>query len=83
MTKEIHYTKDMTCCPYCGCEEFYIKQSYSGSCEYNMRFDGDEDVENGSMYDGATMKDMWKYVKCRNCEKKLFLMDEYYEESYR
>ena len=83
MNQEIHYTKDMKCCPYCGYEEFYIKQSYSGKCDYNMRFDGDTDVENGSMWDNATMKDINKYVRCGNCEKKLFPIDEYYAELYK
>ena len=77
--KKIHYTKDMKECPYCGNEEFYIRQSYSGTCEYNMRFDGGTDVENGSMWDGATMKDLTKYAYCNNCNKRLFLIDEYYK----
>ena len=82
MNKEIHYTKDMKRCPYCGNDEFYIKQSYKGICDYNMRFDKDskDDAENGSMWDMAQMTDMWKYVRCNNCNKKLFLIDEYYND---
>lgn len=82
MNKEIHYKEGMDCCPYCGHNEFYIKQYFSGTCDYNMRFDRGVDVENGSMWDGATMKDMRKYVKCSNCNKKLFPIDEYYKALY-
>ena len=82
MSKEIHYTKDMKCCPYCGNDEFYMKQSYKGVCEYNMKFDLEDtrSPENGSMWDMATMKDEWKYVRCNRCDKRLFPIEEYYKE---
>lgn len=74
--REIHYKPDMVC-PYCGNEEFYIKQSYKGTCEYNMRFDMDNrDVENGEMYDSAGYKTIGKYAYCNNCRKRLFPISE-------
>ena len=33
MAQKIHYTKEMKECPYCGNDEFYIRQSYSGTCK--------------------------------------------------
>lgn len=77
---KIHYTKDMTKCPYCGSEEFYIKQSYKGYIEYKMRFDKDENkVTNYELYENATHTNLTKYAYCRECEKRLFPIEEYYE----
>ncbi|MBQ7067032.1 MAG: hypothetical protein IJN92_09470 [Lachnospiraceae bacterium] len=79
MAKKIHYTKEMKECPYCGNDEFYIKQAYSGTCNYYMRFDmKNEKAENGEMYQSATHKDLTKYAYCSDCNKRLFLIDEYY-----
>lgn len=75
MTK-IHYRPDMVC-PYCGNSEFFIKQRYSGQCEYNMRFDmNNGDVENGEMYTYASFKTVGKYAYCNNCRKRLFPVSE-------
>ncbi len=71
----IHYSPDMTC-PYCGNDEFFIKQSYKGTCEYNMRFDLDYNVENGEMYENASFKTTSKYAYCNNCRKRLFNVSE-------
>ena len=83
MENKIHYSKDMKKCPYCGNEEFYVKQSFSGICEYNMRFDMGTNVENGEMWDNATMKDLTKYAYCNNCDKRLFPIEEYYKAMYK
>ena len=32
--------KNIKCCPYCCGEEYFIKQSFKGTCEYIVRFDG-------------------------------------------
>lgn len=80
MAKKIHYTKEMKECPYCGNDEFYIRQSYSGTCNYYMRFDmRNEKTENGEIYQGASHKDLTKYAYCSDCDKRLFLIDEYYD----
>lgn len=72
MAKAIHYNPDMVC-PYCGNDDFYIKQSYKGTYEYRMRFDMDNaDMENGDMFDTASFKTVSKYAYCNNCRKKLF-----------
>lgn len=41
---------DLTCCPFCGYDEFYTKQQIRGHCNYNERFDGEE-AENYEMHD--------------------------------
>ena len=74
--REIHYKPDMVC-PYCGNEEFFIKQSYKGTSEYNMRFDMDNrDVENGEMHGSASYKTIGKYAYCNNCRERLFPISE-------
>ena len=76
MAKEIHYSPDMVC-PYCGNEEFFIKQSFKGTCNFNMRFDMDnENVENGDMYDNVSFETIGKYAYCNNCFKRLFKIGE-------
>ncbi len=76
MAKEIHYSPDMVC-PYGGNEEFFIKQSFKGTCNFNMRFDMDnQDVENGEMYENASYKTVGKYAYCNNCFKRLFKVEE-------
>ncbi len=76
MAKEIHYSPDMVC-PYCGNEEFYIMQSYKGTCKFNMRFDmNNDDVENGDMHENTQYKTISKYAYCNNCNKRLFPISE-------
>lgn len=62
-------------CPYCGSEEYYIKQSFKGTCDYNIRFDGKE-TENGHMWDDAIYKNTSKYAWCRECGKRLFKLED-------
>ena len=78
---KIKYSKEMKECPYCGEEEFYILQSFSGICEYGYRYDG-KIAENGSMWENSNIKDIRKYAYCRNpkCNKRLFLIEEFYNE---
>ena len=78
MENKIKYEPNMTC-PYCGNEEFYVKQSFKGTCDYNMRFDRNNgNVENGEMWQNAEMKDISKYAYCNGCNKRLFNMEDYY-----
>lgn len=65
---------DIKQCPYCGGETYYIKQSYKGTCDYNLRFDG-KDAENGSMWENANFKNISKYAWCSECNKRLFKID--------
>ena len=67
--------KNIKCCPYCGSEEYYIKQSFKGVCNYNMRFDGEE-TENGNMYENSSYKDTSKYTWCSECNKRLFKLKD-------
>lgn len=66
--------KNIKCCPYCGGEEYYMKQSFKGTCEYIVRFDGEE-AENGHIYDNTEYKNTSKYTWCQNCDKKLFQLE--------
>lgn len=66
--------KNIKSCPYCGSEEFYIKQSFTGTCNFNLRFDG-KDTENGEMHENTEYKNTSKYAWCRECNKRLFELD--------
>ena len=80
--REIHYTPDMVC-PYCGNDEFYIKECYQGRCQHNMRFDlSEDDVENGEMYEYAYHTTIGEYTYCNKCKKRLFKISEL-PEDYR
>lgn len=68
-------SKYIKSCPYCGSEEYYIKQSFKGVCEYKMRFDGEE-TDNGDIHDGAIYKNTSKYAWCRECGKRLFKLED-------
>ena len=81
MAKKIQYNENMKECPYCGCEEFFVLQSYSGTCECRFRYDGEE-AENGDMYEFATHKDKTKYAHCSDCRKRLFPIEEYYKSLF-
>lgn len=62
-------------CPYCGSKEYYIKQSFKGSCNYYIRFDGKE-IENGEMHDNTQYKNTSKYAWCAECHKRLFKLED-------
>lgn len=66
--------KNIKCCPYCGSIEYYIKQSYKGTGNYHIRFDGEE-AENGEYYENSSYKNTSKYAWCSECHKKLFELD--------
>lgn len=53
--------KNIKCCPYCGSEEYYIKQSYHGRCNYYLRFDGKE-TDNGEMWEDTLFRNTSKYA---------------------
>jgi ribosomal protein L37E len=72
LTKVI--SKDIKACPYCGSEEYVIKQQYSGTCHYGLRFDGEE-ADNGEMWNAAQWVNISKYAWCRQCGKRLFKLD--------
>lgn len=66
---------NIKCCPYCRSEEYYIKQSFKGTCDYHIRFDGKE-AENGEMHSNAEYKNTSKYAWCSECNKRLFKLEE-------
>lgn len=68
-------SKHIKSCPYCGNEEYYIKQSYKGTCKYNLRFDGKE-AENGDMHEYTEYTNTSKYAWCNECNKRLFKLEE-------
>lgn len=71
---KIQYKPDMVC-PYCGNDEFFVRQSFTGTCGYNMKFNL-KAADNSEMYDNVTFKTIGKYAYCNNCFKRLFSVDE-------
>lgn len=63
--------EDITCCPYCGSEEYYIKQQASGKMLWRMRFDGAE-ADNSTYYESLDVKRRSNYAWCSECGKRLF-----------
>ena len=68
--KTINLFEDLVCCPFCGNEEFYVTNWMQGSCDFNMRFDGEEASDNSKMYAGLTVK-QGKRTYCNSCFKYL------------
>ena len=69
--KDKDIREHLSCCPYCGSEEYYTVQNASGKVFYRERFDGEE-AENGAMYEGLRYKQAGKYAYCCDCNKRLF-----------
>lgn len=67
--------KDIKECPYCGSEEYYIKQRVSGTSYYGLRFDGSE-ADNTQMYEALNFENTSKYAWCRECNKRLFKLED-------
>lgn len=60
-------------CPYCGGDIFYKKESCYGKYEFYFSYNKDDDVvDNSSMYNTLSHKDIGKFIYCDNCNKKLF-----------
>lgn len=62
---------NMTECPYCGNDEYYVNYRYSGTGAYRYRFDREE-AENGDMYDCLKDTVVGKFAYCCNCDKRIF-----------
>ena len=65
-TSNIKRFEQLGCCPFCGNEEFYITNWMQGSCDFNMRFDGEEPMDNSQMYDGLRINE-GKRAYCNSC----------------
>ena len=67
-TNNIKTFEQLNCCPFCGNEEFYITNWMQGSCDFNMRFDGEEPMDNSQMYDGLRINE-GKRAYCNACSE--------------
>lgn len=65
------YNPTMTKCPYCGHDEFYYRQTISGTGRMYIRGDG-RDADNGDMYENVGSTPIGKFVYCAQCEKRVF-----------
>lgn len=68
-------SKHIKSCPYCGSEEYIIKQHYFGDGEYYLRFDGKE-ADNSEFHANAEYRNTSKYAWCAECRKRLFKLEE-------
>jgi len=67
---------ELTECPHCGCEEYYIKQSVFGNIVFRSRYDGKEG-DNREMYDHINHKLKSKFAYCSSCDKRVALLEGY------
>lgn len=75
MAKNLPPITEVQACPYCGCDEFAVKQSYQGSGVYRRLLDGKEGADNAEMYDCLNVK-VGKIAYCGKCEKPIGRWDE-------
>lgn len=68
-------SKNIKECPFCGHDTYFIKQRYSGYCEYQIRYDNEE-TDNGELLYGAEFKNVSKYAWCSNCRRRLFKIED-------
>ena len=59
---------ELSCCPYCGCEQFYTHDYMYGSTVFRQRFDGGEPENNEDMYEGLIVNYGAK-AYCEECNK--------------
>lgn len=68
---------ELDSCPFCGHNEFYIKQRYWGNCNGYARFDGgDVENSNSEMFNGTQYKTTSKFAYCGKCNKKIAELDD-------
>lgn len=59
----------LTECPFCGCDEFYVRQHAKGTIKYYFSFNGSE-ADNTDMYSTLSVSE-GKNVYCSQCNKFL------------
>ncbi|MNJ53535.1 hypothetical protein D3C77_489280 [compost metagenome] len=60
---------ELTGCPHCGGDTYYVRYTYSGKGAYHRRYDGvSEGTDNSGMYDKLGMKP-GKRAFCSDCHK--------------
>jgi hypothetical protein len=74
MAKRLPPITELTACPHCGGDEFYVVQRYKGTGNYNRRFDGGS-ADNTTMYD--CLKEVaGKIAFCVDCNVALARWDQ-------
>lgn len=75
MAKALPALSELTACPYCGADEFYVQYVYSGTGAYYRRYDGEQEgVDNSGMHDKLMMKP-GKRAFCVDCHKPVARYD--------
>lgn len=69
MTVKTRSGENLSECPYCGSDEYYVITYYRGRGAYHFRFDG-EMADNSQMYDCLSAR-MCTTAFCGNCQKRL------------
>lgn len=59
----------LSACPYCGCEQFYVRATVYGTTSVFYRFDG-EPGDNTHMWDYVQTREQ-KTAFCGECQRKL------------
>lgn len=68
--------KNITNCPYCGNDEYYVYFTVSGKSSYNYKLGTNEPgYSNSDIWDGIYMKEQ-RTMYCNECHKKIGIKDK-------
>lgn len=59
---------ELSKCPHCGSDTYYVRYTYSGQGAYHRHYDGSEGADNSGIYDKLGMKP-GKRAFCSDCHK--------------
>jgi hypothetical protein len=61
--------RELTCCPHCGGDTYYVRLKVTGVIRENHRFDGTR-ADNTGMWDDTRTRQM-KTIWCADCDKPI------------
>lgn len=83
MPKALPTLAELTECPHCGGDEYYVRYQFSGKGIYGRRYDGDQSVaaavDNSGMHDKLVMRP-GKRAYCTDCDKPVAVYAGEYEK---
>lgn len=70
---------ELTQCPHCGSDEYYVRYQYSGRGKYARRYDRGTDSDNSGMYDKLVMTP-GKRAYCIDCDQPVAIYSGEFEK---
>lgn len=75
MAKKLPPITEVSACPHCGGDEFFVMQRYKGVGPYHRRFDRNEGADNTEMYD-CLNETVGKTAFCSDCNQPVARWDQ-------